>query len=249
MLTGSAGRLVPGQPGGLAVEVDERPEPGRRAADDGDGERQPERARPDDRLRRAADGDPDRQRILQRARVDAEVVKRRPVPSRPGHPLGGAQREQQVELLGEQLVVVVQVVAEQGERLDERPPARHDLGPSAREQVEGGKRLEHPHRVVRAEHAHGARQADALRVLADRGEGDGGSRHGEVGAMVLADAEHLEAGLLGQLGLLDQLAQPPLGRDRAPGVGVRRELGEGVDADLHPSRRTSRRAATVARGA
>ncbi len=88
----------------------------------------------------------------------------------------------------------------------------------------------------------GAREADALGVLARRRERDRRGRHGEVGAVVLADAEDLKADLLGELDLLDQLAQPPLGRDGAPGVGVGRELGEGVDTDLHPAHRPPVRA-------
>ena len=52
----------------LAVELDERREALRLAADDRERQRQAEHAGADDRLRRAADRDPDRQRLLQRAR-------------------------------------------------------------------------------------------------------------------------------------------------------------------------------------
>ena len=107
----------------------------------------------DRRLRLAADRDPDRQRLLQRARVDAAVVDRRAVPARPRDPLGLAQLQQQLELLDEQLVVVGEVVAEERERLDERAAPGHDLGAPAGEQVERREVLEHAHRVVGAEHA------------------------------------------------------------------------------------------------
>ena len=40
----------------------------------------------------------------------------------------------------------------------------------------------------------------------DGGERDGGGGDGEVAAVVLADAEDVEAELLGQLGLLEQVA-------------------------------------------
>ena len=73
--------------------------------------------------------------------------------ARPGDALGLAQREQQVELLGEELVVVVEVVAEEREGLDERAAAGHDLGAPAGEQVERREVLEDAHGVVRAEHA------------------------------------------------------------------------------------------------
>ncbi len=41
------------------------------------------------------------------------------------------------------------------------------------------------------------------------------------------DSEHVEADLVGHARLLDEIAQALLGGDR------RRQLGEGVDADLH----------------
>ena len=59
--------------------------------------------------------------------------------------------EQQVELLGEQLVVVVEVVAEQREGLDERAAPGHDLGAPARQQIERRELLIDPHRIVGAD--------------------------------------------------------------------------------------------------
>jgi hypothetical protein len=81
-------RRVPGLGAGPAVEVDERRELPRLAADDRDHQRQPEKAGADERLRRPADAHPDRQRVLQRPRVDALAVQRRTVPARPGDVLG-----------------------------------------------------------------------------------------------------------------------------------------------------------------
>ena len=52
-------------------------------------------------------------------------------------------------------------------------------------------------------------------------EHDGGRRDREVGPVVLADAEHVEADLVGELDLLDQVAQPLGGADRA----ARRRVG------------------------
>ena len=88
-----------------------------------------------------------------RPRVDAAVVDRRAVRAGPGHRARRAQREQQLELLGEELVVVVEVVAEEREGLDERAAAGHDLGAPAGEQVERRELLEDADRVVGAEHA------------------------------------------------------------------------------------------------
>ena len=116
--------------------------------------------------------------------------------------------QQQLELLGEELVVVGEVVAEERERLDERAAPGHDLGAPAGEQVERRELLEDADRVVRAEHADGARQPDPLRARGGRREHDRRRRDGEVGPVVLADAEDVEADLVGELDLLDQVAQP-----------------------------------------
>ena len=91
----------------LAVEIDERREALGLAADDRQRHRQAEHAGADDRLRVAADGDPDRQRVLHRARVDA-LRRRAPARCRPCQVTTSRSRsfEQQLELLGEQLVVV-----------------------------------------------------------------------------------------------------------------------------------------------
>ena len=74
--------------------------------------------------------------------------------------LGVAQREQQLQFLGEQLVVVLEVVAVQREGLGEGAPPGHDLGAAAREQVERRELLEHGHGVGGAEHGDGGREAD-----------------------------------------------------------------------------------------
>ena len=129
--------------------------------------------------------------------------------------------QQQVELLGEQLVVVVEVVAEERERLDERAAAGHDLGPAARQQVERGEVLEDAHRVVRAEHGDRAGQPDPLGARGRRGQDDRRRGDREVGPMVLADAEDVQPDLVGQLDLLDQVAQPLLrAMTRPSGVGL-----------------------------
>ena len=61
----------------------------------------------------------------------------------------------------------------------------------------------------------------------DRGEGDCRRGDDEVGAMVLADREHVEAELVGELGLLEQVAHPLLGAD------ARGEVGEGGKSKFH----------------
>ena len=149
----SAGAVVAGLGGRAPVELGEGREALGHAADDRERHRQAERAGAHGRLGRAADGDPDRELLLQRARVHAAVVERRAMLPDQRHARRRAQLEQQLELLGEQRVVVGELVAEERERLDERAAARHDLGAPAREQVERRELLEDAHRVVRAEHA------------------------------------------------------------------------------------------------
>ena len=69
-------------------------------------------------------------------------------------------------------------------------------------------------------------------AVGGRGEHDRGSRHGEVRPMVLPYAEHVEPDLVGELDLLEQVAEA-LGRsDDPPRVRVGRQLGEGVDPEL-----------------
>ena len=72
-------------------------------------------------------------------------------------------------------------------------------------------------------------------ALRGRGEHDGRRRDGEVGPVVLADAEDVEPDLIGELDLLDQVAQALRGADHPPGSRVGRQLGERVDPELHLS--------------
>ena len=55
----------------------------------------------------------------------------------------------------------------------------------------------------------------------------------EIGPVVLADAEHIEADLVGQLDLFDQVAQPLRRVDGLPGRRIGRGFRECVDADFH----------------
>ena len=105
----------------------------------------------DHRLRRAADRDPDRHRVLDGRGIDAAVA-RAARGCRPGQVTRSLSRslQQQLELLGEQRVVVVEVVAEEREGLDERAAPGHDLGAPAGQQVERGELLVDADRIVGA---------------------------------------------------------------------------------------------------
>jgi hypothetical protein len=141
-------------------------------------------------------------------------------------PLLVAQREEEFELLGKQAVVVVQVVPEQRERLDERPAPRHHLGAPAREQVECGELLVHADRIVRAEHRDGAREPDATGACGGSRQHDRRRRDDVVRPMVLADAVDVEAHLLGQHDLLDEVTQPLGCRDVASRSRLTRAFAE-----------------------
>jgi hypothetical protein len=73
------------------------------------------------------------------------------VPSaRPVDPLGFSELDQELELLGEELVIPVEIVAEERERLDKRAAPGHDLRPALAQVVERGELLEDADRIVGA---------------------------------------------------------------------------------------------------
>ena len=61
--------------------------------------------------------------------------------------------------------------------------------------------------VIRAEHGHRRPEEDALGSAGDRREHDLGRGDGKVAAMVLADAEGVDADLVGEDRFLDDVAQ------------------------------------------
>ena len=60
-----------------------------------------------------------------------------------------------------------------------------------------------------------------------------GADDGKFRAMVLANAEHIEANLIGQLDLLDEVVKALSRADALTGAGVGRHLGESINANLH----------------
>ena len=74
---------------------------------------------------------PYRQRILYRTRIDWQVVHSRAVSTRPGYEFTGPHLQEQVQLIGEQFVVILQPVAEERKGLDRRAAPDHHLRPSA----------------------------------------------------------------------------------------------------------------------
>jgi len=62
--------------------------------------------------------------------------------------------------------------------------------------------------VCRAEYRHGTAELDLLRDTGNRGEHDLGGGHRHIGAMMFTDAVDIQADVVGELGFLDNLAEP-----------------------------------------
>ena len=135
----------------FAVELHQRTEAARIPTNNCHHQRQSKQAGTRERLRGATNSEPDRQRILHGPRIDALAVQRWPEFAGPGDPLVGAQHQQEVQLLSEQRVVVLEVVAEQRERLDRGAATDDHLRSPFGDQVNGRELLEQAHRVRRAQ--------------------------------------------------------------------------------------------------
>ncbi len=107
------------------------------------------------------------------------------------------------------------------------PRPDHDFGPPAGKQVDRGKLLIHPHRIVGAEYRHRAGQADVLGACRRRRHNHGRRRRYVIRSMVFPDAEDVEAELVRQLDFLHQVAQPLLGRKHDAGPRERSGFDEG----------------------
>jgi hypothetical protein len=141
------------------------------------------------------------------------------------------QCREQVELLLEELLVLVELEAEEGERLDERPAPQDDLGAAARQSVERREALEHPHGVVGAQDGHGRTEVDALGAPGDRAEHHFGRRDRELVPVVLADPEEVESEPIGEHGLLHHVPQH-LGVRQRRAVGPGGHVAEGVESEF-----------------
>ncbi len=144
-----------------------------------------------------------------------------------------ANFQQQLELFLEKGIVVFELQAEERIRLDERAAAGDDFGAAVGDEIERGEFLEDADGIGGAEHGDGAGEADIFR--ARRGGGENDRRRGveKFGAVMLADAEDVEADLIGEFDLVEQAAQALRGRECFAGDRVGDRCGEAVDANLH----------------
>ena len=75
-----------------------------------------------------------------------------------------------------------------------------------------------------------------LGAFGGRGENHRRRRGGVVGAVMLAQAEHVEADLVGKLDLFDQVAQPLMRADVA-GALFRADVGKSIETEFHSNPR------------
>ena len=106
------------------------------AADDRDHQRQAEPAGASEGTGCAADTEPNRKRVLERARVDSLPGECRAMLARPVNVRVLADVQKQIELSGEERIVVIKLQAIERERFDERAAPRDDPCPPLREQIE-----------------------------------------------------------------------------------------------------------------
>jgi hypothetical protein len=125
----------------------------------------------------------------------------------PGYGLIFAEIQQQLKLLGEELVVIGKGVTEQRKRLGKRAPADHQLGTPARHQIERHEVLEHPYWIGRAEHDNGTGQLDRFRASGDGCKNDLWSRSRHVRTVMFAYSIDLQTEVVGELGLGNHLPQ------------------------------------------
>src|SRR5216684_3069217 len=226
----SLGRM-PGTSSRLAIKIHQRPKPPRVTADDRDHQRQPEHTRTRERVWGASDPQPDWQWILHRSRIHTLPAQGRPELTRPRDVLVGTHVQQEVQLLGKQRVVVVQVVAEEWEGFDRRASADNHLGPSLRNQVERRELLEQAHRVRRAQNGHRAGQTNASCASRRCSQDHRRRRVEELALVVFADSENTQPDLVRLLDALEQLAHAVDGV--CCQAGVVEPGGEAINSYFH----------------
>jgi hypothetical protein len=163
-------------------------------------------------------------------REDIGILQRRAHRALPGNRLLVEKLHEKLELLLEQLVIILQVISEQRERLGEGAAAQDHLGPALRQCIHCGEPLEHPDRVVRAQHRHAGREPDAGGPAGDAGQDRLGRGDRVLGPVVLADRDDVDAELVGEYRLLDDLPDGGAVRQQPPGV-VLGHVAESVETE------------------
>ena len=141
--------------------------------------------------------------------------------------------KQQVKLFVEQRLVLGAWPTKENEGFGEGAATGHDLRAALRQEVQGGELLIDTDRIVRTRHRDSTAQANGGCPGGASGEDEGRRRDGIVRPVVLADGEDVEANLIGEFDLRDQVAKPFAGADPNPCVGVRSHGAEREYAEFH----------------
>ena len=213
------------------VQIDQRLEAGGLATDDGQHQGEPIAGGPDHRLGASPDSHPGGQVSLGERRAQVLVDQRRTELSRPGDRLIPQQEGQQVELLLEELLIVLEVVAEEWKRLGQGSTTDDELRSPVGHGVEGGELVVDPYRVLGAEHGHRGAQPDLLRPTGDGRQDHRSRRVHHVLAVVLGDVERVDADVVRQHGLIDDIANHLIAR-QFPSLFVHADGYERVQSEL-----------------
>ena len=207
---------MPGLFPSATVQVDERREPLRMAADDPIADGQTERAGSRRRLRVATGRNPDVKfaRVFGvggRPRQDMGVIQRRAELAAPGDELLLIELQEECQFFDVERVAVAEIRAEQWEGFGERAATGNELCATVTQEVNRCELLENTNRVLGAEHCHCTSELDVL------GDGCGGSKHDSggrdrvVGAVVFPESEVMHSRLVGESDPLDRVGQRLLG--------------------------------------
>ena len=161
------------------------------------------------------------------------LLQRLPEAASPGDILAVADVQQQAEFLREQYVIIGRVVAEQRERLDERAASGDDFGPAAADHVQAGEVLIHPDRISHPEQSGRAGDPDPRGPGRGCCQDHGRSRGEEIGTVVLAEREDIQAQLVGQLRVAEDLTHPVHRPLWTSGALVPLQVAKRKDAKFH----------------
>ena len=160
----------------------------------------------DKRSRRSANAETNRHNGFCTGRgVHALPAQRRAVFSFPIHIHAVANFQQQIEFLFEQLVVMLQIKAEQRIRFGKRSATGDNLRAAIGDQIERGELLKHAHRIVTAQHGDGAGEPNVFRARRRSSEDDCRRGGDVIGTVMLADADDIQAHSIGQFDLFEHL--------------------------------------------
>jgi hypothetical protein len=124
----------------------------------------------------------------------------------PGYRLLFEQCCKEVEFLFEQLLILAKLISEQRKRFCEGAPAENNFGAPPGYGIKGRKALKYADWIIRTEHRDSRAQSYAFRSPGNRGKNHLRRGYGEIGAMMLAEADEIDAQFVGEDGFVDDVA-------------------------------------------